>query len=763
MSQPIRFKVHVSAGGSVTITGPEEHPVTAQPPPLVSIPKFFAREESVAPPAPWEPKHTFLWLLCSDIAEIQEVWALYEKIYKKGKYNDGDLKALGRFLFDKLIGGAVWDEITTGVGESEPFELALLFDPEVQGLHRFNWELMYDGNAFLATRRVAITRLVQRQVQDKPRRFPRPPRVLFVIGTSYTDSKVRPGAEYFGLMRQLEADGLTIHPRVLQLASPRDIRRAMQDFGPDLVHFIGHGDIDRDGQNRLRGCLQLQHESKDKTVLRFADDLLEDLQAGGRLPPIVVFSACHSGSLPFSGVAQMGSLAAEMVDGGVPLVVGMGGSISDAACRLFTRRFGEAVIAGESLVAATAEGRRAAFLDRTPQTIDWAFPALFMAEDVEAAYVPVKVIPGQRDPGKVLNDRLSIYGIPRHPVFCARYKFFDRFYDLLSKSGRRVLAVWTAQNQVGIGRTRLLQELAAQALREGHIPVLVTSREADWEPRNLMQFSAAFLRAIKTARAAFDLEPNLDSSLLALLLLAKPYLNYEDAKQALDSDTLFELVLTHFEDASEPVSAQAVKSAMRRELATLLHDLGQVPGQLSEDARAVVLLDQVHEYGDAIEPLFRVLIDDFGMGTKDQFVPVILCYSKGPPAGDTLRAAMEGNSIKWWQEELTAFREDYEDMMAYEQVMLHPDRGNQAAQLLSQIVREEYEEIEGELISFAYNRRAAQGVVEKWTDKFRRRLRGLPGRLATDMMYVTIEDALDVDFLVPADDDAKLRKLREQE
>lgn len=766
MSLLKRFKIAVTLDGRVTITGPDDQLLMSQPPMLASIPQHLARDSEhpalyLSEQQDFWERDAFLGLLCEDGQDAGEIWQPYHNIYKTKTHNDGDLKAMGRFLFNKLIGDAAWKNIEDLVKKNDQIELSLIFDSGLEALHRFNWELMYNGE-FLAAKRTAITRLVKRKDQRKPRTFHKPPRILFVVGTRYTDKRIRPGAEYFALMRQLEAKGLTIHSRVLQLASTTEIRAEVDSFEPDAVHYICHGALDRDGEGILRGCLELQTENKNGTVNRFGKEILDDLKMSDDLPPIVVLSACDSGTQPLIGPAQTGSLAAELVAGGIPFVVGMGGSISDMACRLFTRRFGEAMISGESLVAATAEGRRAAFLDRIPETIDWAYPTLFVGADIEANYKPVNNDPGERDRGEVLNKRLSTYGVPRYPVFCARYNFFERFRDLFAKSGRRVMTIWTEHNRQGLGRTRLLKELAAQALREGHIPVLVTSKESGWEPRNLIQFAVAFLRAIKTARAAFDLEPKLDSSLLNLLLLAHPYPEYEKVKQLLDPETLFEQVLARFDDTDELVGAKAVKSAIRKELTDLIEDIGQLPNKVDDKTLAVVLLDQVHEYGDAIVPLFRVLIDDFGMGTKDQPAPTVVCYSKGPPADGSLREATEGNSIRWWQEELKPFQEDYEDMLAYEQVMLYPDPSNEDAVSLTAIIRQQNAEIESTIASFAYNRRAMADVIEKWTDKFRRRLGGLPGRLGSDTMYMTIEDAYDADFLIAADDDTKLIKLRGQ-
>jgi len=77
------------------------------------------------------------------------------------------------------------------------------------------------------------------------------PRVLFAIGSRLTDPKVRPGAEFMGIMRHLERDGGSIYPSVLQEATRPVLAHALAAFRPDVVHFIGHGRRFPDGSVKL--------------------------------------------------------------------------------------------------------------------------------------------------------------------------------------------------------------------------------------------------------------------------------------------------------------------------------------------------------------------------------------------------------------------------------------------------------------------------------------------------------------------------------
>ena len=85
----------------------------------------------------------------------------------------------------------------------------------------------------------------------------------------------------------------------------------------------------------------------------------------------------------------------------------------------------------ESLVTATAEGRRAAFTEGAPpdKSIDWAFPIVFMAGGVEQDYIPVEVEDEDTDPALQIERRIKSYKVEREPVFCGRYEFMDAYYE----------------------------------------------------------------------------------------------------------------------------------------------------------------------------------------------------------------------------------------------------------------------------------------------------------------------------------------------
>jgi hypothetical protein len=171
-------------------------------------------------------------------------------------------------------------------------------------------------------------------------------------------------------------------------------------------------------------------------------------------------------------------------------------------------------------LSATAEGRLAAFAEGPlpDQSVDWALATVFIAESLAVngspEYVPVAV--ADKDWAD-LEKRIESYQLLREPVFCGREEFFEAYYNLFTD--RPVLLIHTPSAELGVGRTRLLHELAAQALRDGHVPCLVgcSATPADDSPTTVGQLGIAVLKAIGGARKVFKLGPPLDSQLIRTL------------------------------------------------------------------------------------------------------------------------------------------------------------------------------------------------------------------------------------------------------
>jgi hypothetical protein len=655
----VRFLIEVDRDWAVSVTGPglERHGRMAA--------LDAGRYGRLPAPAdggcdPEDPDHA------DCLRGAEAVRDAYEEVAIRREPSDPRLVArLGRYLFDALLGQETWKAIVAAASGATVIELALAWDVRDNELHRMNWELLHDGSRYLAEGQgradVTITRVVN--ADAVARELDGPPRLLFAVGAALSDPTIRPGAEAIGLLRNIQEGGRSINARVLENASPDRLKRAVAEFGPHAVHFISHGEV-RDGQ----GVLLLPPDEQDQTEPqpRDARQLLQLLRVEGELPQLVVLSACESGpAVRLLGAHQTAPLAAQLVQGGVPVVVGMAGQVSDLACRLFTRSFGAAMVGGRSLVAASAEARRAGLAGGalTSRSVDWAFPAVFMSSAVDPDWRPVPA--GADEVTPLVKGWISSWQVDEAPVFCSRTEFFELYWRMLEGDGAPVLAAFVKGQGVRRGRTRLLRELAKHALWDGHIPLLIGTNPGDEPPRTLAALRRKVEGAVVLARRWLDL-PQGAASQLALLRSFDPTRPPDDRLDPAIAGLL---------GAYGEVVPEAVQIAFQEDLGLLAADARRRHPVLARGpGRVVLLLDGIDDSSvELVEQLHDKLLGDHGLGTESEPVPVVLAFAYAS-RDNLLRQIAEGQSGKPWLQarELRAFRSDGEDLLAWEQVLLHP-------------------------------------------------------------------------------------------
>jgi hypothetical protein len=127
-----------------------------------------------------------------------------------------------------------------------------------------------------------------------------------------------------------------------------ELKRRLMSRAYDVVHLTGHGVVTERGPR-----LVMEDADGDRDDVS-AEQVLKVLRAGKRMPRLVVISACHSAEQR----ADLPSLAAELIQGGVPCVVGWTRPVlddvaTDAAEELYRR-----LCSGEVATEAVASARR---------------------------------------------------------------------------------------------------------------------------------------------------------------------------------------------------------------------------------------------------------------------------------------------------------------------------------------------------------------------------------------------------------------------
>jgi hypothetical protein len=693
-------------------------------------------------------------------ATVGQIQELYDAVLARDATRE-KVKRLGHYLFDALLGEELWGDIV-GFAEdhdADAIELALSLPVGDYDLNRFNWELLHSKGRFLGAAgpppRVAITRVVPQPSEGRrppppPEPLDVPPRVLFVVGTSLTEEDIRPGAELYALLRQAR-DGRAMRYRLLEQASPERIRTAVAEFHPQIVHVICHGGIDADDKQRV--FLDLRADQGDLGNKRYAEQLALDLVSDDWRPTIVVLSACLTAGAAGSTyhylarAHESAPFAATLVQYGIPIVLGMAGHVADITSRLFARNFAESVIHGQPLVLATAKARNIALAD-TPEgaaTANWALPAVYMSPSVPTDYRPVDA-PRSDALWEQIETWIEGSDLVEQPVFCGRGEVIATFPRLFENPGgrrgdqgerKRVLAILVENKESGYGRSRLLKEMAAQAFRDGHLPVLLQFDGED-APRDHRQLVAALDEAISRLRV--DVLDIGDAETSQLYLL--------DRRDNAGLSPLVQRALGRDGELTE----EALRRALQIDLASLLADARrEIEFFAKAQGQVVVMLDDVDQYGELTARFFawkNGLLRPMGLGTTAEPVPVVMTCSRvreSDTESPVLRLYEKPWSISWLAVYKLGRFQKTEDLLACQAVLLNP------------FAAEISPDVSG--VPWAFSDAVDATTRARYERRFRRALDGMPCQFQSGRLYAVAGPARDDSFLVLADDDTLLATL----
>jgi hypothetical protein len=599
----------------------------------------------------------------------------------------GEAALFGRYLHASLFGDQ-WAAIEARVG-SQPIELGLEIAPAGSPFAALPWELMHtsDGLPLAANpkRHVAIVRLVQANASPNIEPLELPLRVLFVVGRQL-DTALRPGAEYLGLLRRLGVSSggdARINLRLLTEATTDEIESAARDFHPHVVHFICHGELDPLHGARL---LLTKRERDDPASAKTnASDpcggaRLLALLAQPRLPCVAVLNACHGADGVATAAGQ--SLGAQLVAGGIPVALGMAGAVADGACRLFTRGFYEALLAGASLPLAAARARRSAMLHygNYDANVEWSRLTLFARDWAATQFAPPSAPSTAARVAAAAAKLLPLHG----RLLCDRFagvRAYETFRsDVAAGRGKRVLAIGVVakceEPTDQFSKTMLLDTIGVQAALDGFVPCKLGGDGKD-PPANLIEFALDLAIEIDAARKRFGVAAAASSPSMQLALVAAQHqLPAAGAPAFLIEMSLIELrkKIRALHPDHAALDPKVVRAALVEDFKSLQADTNAA---LGATRRALVLIDDLHRFEGVAEPLLEQLIDSDGLVHDGVFpVPVAFTYSQHDKTGaETSVARTVRNFLKAKAElvvpvELRPIESAEEQRLAYSQFLL---------------------------------------------------------------------------------------------
>lgn len=689
--------------------------------------------------------------LCTSV-DPKTIESIYRKLLSR---QPDDVVKFGRYLFATLVGDVLWEAINEQA-KAQPIELALSWKDDYL-INRLPWEMMHGKDRFLAAEpEVAITRRVAGTTQNLTEISA--PRVLFVVGSDLAkDDRIKPGAEYLGLLRSLKPGArLRLKTHLLLQASPRRLRAAIKWFNPTVVHFICHGFANPDQET----FINLMTDEGGGVERVNAESLLKLLRPdpAAPLPQIVILNACYTAVDNIDLYVKSGQVASPMAaklvagdghDSGVPIVVGMAGEVADQACRLFTRCFYQAILGGGEIAQAAAAGRRVGIIEEgltdPTSSLDWALPTLFMSAGVTEPRLQIEATPKEERWHEVAME----FAPPPYPAFCGRLDFFE-WYDCLMAGNSddlpapqqlngdlQVLAVSLEQKDkkypdAQLGRTWLLRQFAANAALDGHLPILLNlhwiERPGADYPGTLARLSADFRRAINRTTQLFSLDFRAEclDLVAAVASGAKSAEDLpRDVRDAQGEEGSWEAPLVQF-------------AALRTDLLRLLETARREHSEKERPrTKLLLLIDDVHQMAKATEQLLSFFSSMYGLRSN------ISVSENGPTARTDIRVVCTYDLSMGLPDAEKAITGWLEFAKGAKQV---PLRVFQAPEdrLAYEFFLSRWRDLRGNEMPLALQRKAQLELVNYFFETLANQVEGIPSRLSCKDAQTTIKTFLNM-------------------
>ncbi|HBJ88253.1 MAG TPA: hypothetical protein DDZ88_31240 [Verrucomicrobiales bacterium] len=378
-----------------------------------------------------------------------------------------------------------------------------VFDPTSGGSGRLPGDGLRGSGSFIATGDVIFSRNV---LTPRPSALPvrhGPLRILVVSAQPLNAARLSIAEEEVLLRRGFEDlvdAGLAI-VQTLPRANPMLLQRAVATAPYDVVHFITHGEFDRE---REEGGLLFQDERGHEWPVSEEELCLLLCHRGIR---VVFLNACETA---VGGKRRFNSgMAAALVESGIPAVVANQFSVDDLSATVFAQHFYWHLGHGLSVGQAAREARIGVRCFVGKDSIDWAVPVLYCGNPrlqlCEPTRVPMTVQVTATAPG--------VAGIRR------RRRHAD---DVVS------MAVWDVaynfpQLRQTLARLNAVQRVFVLETVDGSVPIGIPIRNIARNSRGECQFDA--VRAEAKLR---NLPAALDADLVACII-DQPISDAEDS------------------------------------------------------------------------------------------------------------------------------------------------------------------------------------------------------------------------------------------
>lgn len=283
----------------------------------------------------------------------------------------------GLALYNALFAGEIGNCYATSQREAALQDKGLrlklrINSPEMAAIP---WEFLYDPGCaeyVCLSRNTPVVRYVALPRPPRPLPVTLPLRILGMIATPTNLPPLDVQREQLRMesaLKSLQQRG-QVQLTWLPGQTWRDVQQAMRAGPWHIFHFIGHGSFDPQADE---GAIALADEQGQFDLFRATQ--LGRLLADHRSLRLVVLNACESAKGGRHNVFS--SMAVNLVRHGIPAVLAMQYTITDAAAIAFSHAFYAALSDGMPIDAAVSEARKAVSFE-VEDTLEWGVPVLFM-------------------------------------------------------------------------------------------------------------------------------------------------------------------------------------------------------------------------------------------------------------------------------------------------------------------------------------------------------------------------------------------------
>lgn len=324
-------------------------------------------------------------------------------------FEEGLLQELGSSLFDLVITEDVRVLFNQAVGAAAGRFLPLEIFVEDYEIAGWPWEYLFDTatNEYLCQAFHPISRGIFsincRSVEPKA---DTKIRILVLIGVLPEDPSTTAKDEIAWIQEVFESELAQelVEIHVKQAVSPRELNSELQRSAYDILHFFGHAGYD---ERKRQGYLRFDQRAGEP--FRFYAKEFSRLVAGRGIR-MAFLNACETGVSGDDSDPGRSSIAASLLNQGIPAVVATQFTMPDASSHLFSSGIYNALACGRPLGEALRDSRGAMSFDGKSQFFDWGIPVLYASDPdlilfnrTKRPEDPVNMPPNKRSDPIIIN------------------------------------------------------------------------------------------------------------------------------------------------------------------------------------------------------------------------------------------------------------------------------------------------------------------------------------------------------------------------